>query len=453
MPDNERLRFRILSKADTNMVHQTALKILDEIGIQVEDEDTRKLLKEKGCGERENSYTTFSEKIVEQALSTVPQKMVLYNQDGEVAVDSDDDVPHFCSGINCLKILDAQTGEHRPCLLSDVVKSSLVSEQLPHIDMVGSLGTPSDVPAEEEAVITVKTMTENTKKPIGFTGHDEIEQKAIWTHLADLAGGWQQLADKPFGLDLTGPTSPLQIGSEACRRLRFSAKKRLPSVCYPGILPGFGGPLTIAGSLAQSSAEILAGIVIHQLEQPGAPVVSGSAILPLDMRNGNLAYGSTEYSLACQAAVDYFTDIGVPSWIGAGCTDAHQVDAQAASEAGMNMLAAATSGSTFIHNLGYLSSGNTGSLEMLVLADELAGIVKKTVKGVLVNDETLAFDVVKRAAEKNAYVSDPHTFKHMRTELWIPSMFARTGVEAWQKAGAKSALDKIREKIHKILGD
>jgi len=453
MSVKERLRFRILSNADTTKVHETALRVLKEIGIRVEDDDTVKFLKEHGCQERDNGYITFDENIVQKALATVPKKMVLFNQNGEKVLDSDDQVPHFCSGINCLNILDYQTGDLRPCLLSDVVKSSKVSEQLPHIDMVGSLGTPKDVPADEEALITVKTMTENTKKPVGFTGHDEIEQKAIWTHLADLAGGWQQLADKPFGLDLTGPTSPLQLGSEACKRLRFSAKKRLPSVCYPGILPGFGGPLTIAGSLAQSAAEILAGIVIHQLEQPGAPVVSGSAILPLDMRNGNLAYGSTEYSLACQAAVDYFTDIGVPSWIGAGCSDAHQVDAQAAAEAGMSMLAAATSGSTFVHNLGYLSSGNTGSLEMLVLADELAGIVKKTVKGVLVDEETLAFDVIKRAAEKNAYVSDPHTFKHMKTEMWIPSMFARTGMEAWQKAGSKSAIEKIREKLHNILGD
>jgi trimethylamine---corrinoid protein Co-methyltransferase len=451
MSDKDKLRYRILTSTDTSKVHQTALRILDEIGIKVEDADTKQFLKDNGCQEAENGYITFKEKIVQQALSTVPAKMVLYNRNGEIAVDSDDKVPHFCSGINCLKVLDYQTGELRPCLLSDVVKSSLVSEQLPHIDMVGSLGTPSDVPAEEEALITVKTMTNNTIKPVGFTGHDEKEQQAIWSHLADLAGGWQQLADKPFGLDLTGPTSPLQLGDEACRRLRFSAKKRLPTVCYPGILPGFGGPLTIAGSLAQSAAEILAGIVVHQLEQPGAPVVSGSAILPLDMRNGNLAYGSTEYSLACQAAVDYFTDIGVPSWIGAGCSDAHQVDAQAASEAGMNMLAAAMSGSTFVHNLGYLSSGNTGSIEMLVLADELAGIVKKTIKGVLVNDETLAFDVVKRAALNNGYVADPHTFKHMRSELWIPSMFERTGPEAWQKAGSKSAIEKIKAKLDDIL--
>jgi trimethylamine--corrinoid protein Co-methyltransferase len=94
--------------------------------------------------------------------------------------------------------------------------------------------------------------------------------------------------------------------------------------------------VTLDGAIAQSSAEILAGLVVHQLEQPGAPVITASSILPMDMRSGGIAYGSPEYMMVGIGAVDFFDDLGVPTWIGAGCSDAHIVDAQAAAEAGMS---------------------------------------------------------------------------------------------------------------------
>jgi trimethylamine--corrinoid protein Co-methyltransferase len=167
----------------------------------------------------------------------------------------------------------------------------------------------------------------------------------------------------------------------------------------------------------------------------------------MDMRTGNLAYGAPEYSLACLAAVDYFNDIGVPSWIGAGCSDAHIVNAQAAAEAGMNMLAAVLSGTSFVHNLGYLSSGKTGSLEMLVLCDELAGMVRRIAAGTVVNEETLAVDVTRRAANRNSYLSDEHTLKHVRTEMWIPALFQRINLSSWHKIGSKAVGERIREKL------
>jgi trimethylamine--corrinoid protein Co-methyltransferase len=115
----------------------------------------------------------------------------------------------------------------------------------------------------------------------------------------------------------------------ACRRLAFAARRRLPVVCYPALLPGTNGPVTIAGALAQINAECLSGLVMHQLAGPDSPVVTGSSILPMDLRSGGIAYGSPEYALAGLAAVDLFTDLGIPSWVGAGCSDAHTMDAQA----------------------------------------------------------------------------------------------------------------------------
>jgi len=453
MHHKKKLQLRVLSEEDSRQIHRAALQVLRETGISVQDEDTRRMLKDKGCRESDDGYLLFDEDLVLQALSTVPSKMILYDRNGEVAVDTADVIPHFCPGVNCIDVLDYKTEEHRPCLLDDISKTARVCDQLAHIDMVASLGCPSDVPPDEEALATVRAMIEQTRKPIAFTGHDEIEASEIWAYLAEVAGSWEALSAKPFGLELTGPTSPLKLGDEACRRLRNAAKERLPVVCYPGIIPGVASPMTLAGTLAQSAAEILAGIVVHQLEGPGAPVISGSAILPMDMRTGSLAYGSPDYSLACLAAVDYFNDIGVPGWIGAGCSDAHTANAQAAAEAGMNMLAAVLSGTSFIHNLGYLSSGKTGSLEMLVLCDELAGMSCRIAAGTTVTEGTLGVDVIRRAAKTGSYLSDEHTLKHVRTEMWLPALFQRASWESWRESGSKKMCERIREKLMALLGE
>ena len=151
-----------------------------------------------------------------------------------------------------------------------------MQDRLPNIDFAAALGYPSDVDAEEEALASARALLDTTRKPIFFTGHDEHGVRAIWDEMAARVGGMGNLADRPIGLDLIGPISPLKLGSETCQRLLMAARLHLPVVCYPAIFPGMACPLTLAGAITQATAESLAGIVISQLAAPGAPVMSGS---------------------------------------------------------------------------------------------------------------------------------------------------------------------------------
>jgi trimethylamine--corrinoid protein Co-methyltransferase len=445
------LKLRVLGAEDTRRIHRTALKTLHQIGINVQDDATRKRLKEIGCREGGNGTLIFSEDVVEQAISTVPSKVTLYDRNGNVAIDTEDATPRFSPGSGCIDVLDYETGAHRPCVVNDIIETARLCDTLPNIDLVASLGSPSDVPAREEAIQTVRAIVENTTKPLDFLGHDEIETARVWQYLADVAGGWDALSRKPFAIDLTGATSPLRLGEEACRRLRFAAGKCLPVICFPAVMPGATAPVTLAGALAQTAAEILAGIVVHQMERPGAPVVSGAAIIPLDMRTGNICYGAPEYALICHATVDYLRDVGIPSWSGAGCSDAHTVDSQAAAEAGMSILMSVFAGTSWTHNLGFLSSGKTGSLEMLVLCDELAGMASRIAAGMTANEETLAFEVIKRAGKTGSFISEDHTLTHTRSEMWHPSLFQRTTLPQWVESGANSIHERINEKLKNLL--
>ena len=448
----QKTSLELVNDIDAALIHETVLNILWNVGVIIDHVPTRNLLvRHHGCQQGLDERIRMPADLVNQALSTVPDKVVLFDLDGNLKVDSSSKISSYSPGHNCVRLLDHRTGELRPCVLDDIRETARLCDQLPNIDVVGSLGYPSDITPQDEVVETTRAMFENSRKPALLLAHDELIQQRMMDVIADIAGGWNRLADKPVSLELMGPVSPLKVPEDLCLRLINCAHWRMPVVCYSATFPGMSSPISSAGAIAQSSAEAIAGIVIHQLAEPGAPILSGSSILPMDLRQANLAYGSPEYMLTGLGASDYFRSIGVPSWVGAGCSDSHQFDAQAAAEASASLTVAAMAGTSFVHNLGYLSGGQTGSLEMLTLCDELVGWTNKMASGIEVNAETLALEVIQRAAPSNEFLTDPHTQERFLTESWYPNLFERSDADAWQQAGASDLQDRIKTKLSELL--
>ncbi|MCL6286102.1 trimethylamine methyltransferase family protein [Ruegeria sp. 2012CJ41-6] len=449
---DQKHRISIMTGAEAGLIHDAVLNILWSFGVLVEHPASRKtLIEEHGCIEADNEYIRFPPDLVQNALSTVPSSVQLYDLNGNLKVDTNSKLTAYCPGHNCVRILDHETGKLRPCTLEDIRRTATVCEKLPNIAMSCSLGYPSDVNAEDEAFETAKTLFEHCAKPAAILAHDDAIQTRIVDHLVTLVGSAEKLAEKPVAIELMGPISPLKLPEDFCQRLINAARMRLPVVCYPATFPGMSSPISAAGAIAQSSAEAIAGLVLHQLSQPGAPVVCGSSVLPMDMRQADLAYGSPEYMLTGLGAADYFKHIGVPSWIGAGCSDSHDFDAQAASEAGANMAIAAMASTPFVHNLGYLSGGRTGSLEMLVLCDELVGWSNQMAAGCVIDADSIAVDVIRRASHDNSFLTDQHTQDRYLTENWFPSLLERSDADAWMERGSPDLRHRIRENLAQLL--
>jgi trimethylamine--corrinoid protein Co-methyltransferase len=127
------------------------------------------------------------------------------------------------------------------------------------------------------------------------------------------------------------------------------------------------------------------------------------------------------------------------------------VDAQAAAEAGMSLLAAACTGTAFVHNVGYLSGGRTGSLEMLLLCDELAGAIRAFSAGIPVSEDTLALETIRRAAPDRSFLTDEHTVANVRCAMWQPRLLQRGTLEAWEAAGGKTCTLRLRERLRELL--
>jgi trimethylamine--corrinoid protein Co-methyltransferase len=445
-----RSRLQTISRDQAAFIFDGVLDVLNRVGVVVEDEESRSLLTHAGA-QFDGTRVFYPPDLVRRSIETIPPRIRFYSQNGNLAFATDDAIPRFGAAVNCIQVLDPRTGAYRPCLLSDIAEHGRLQDALPNIDIAAALGYPNDVDVESEALLSARTLLETTAKPIFFTGHDEHGVRAIWQEMARRAGGMSCLADKPFGLDLVGPVSPLRLGGETCQRLLMAARLNLPVVCYPAIFPGMACPLTLAGAITQATAESLAGIVISQLAAPGAPVMSGSSVMPMDMRRADMAIGSPEYTLAGLGTADVFVELGIPCWVGSGCTDAHHIGPQAFAEVSASLYGTCIANTALTHNLGVLSSGRTGSTEMLVACDELAAMATRFGSGIDVSSETIAIDVIARASADNSFLTDPHTLARYKTEMWIPNLMRRESIENWQDADKPDLAVTLREKTLDLL--
>ena len=283
------LRLTPVKKADAGMIHDAVLKILWEIGVIVDHHPSQKMLVEEfGCREGSDGYVRMPPDLVEQAISTVPKKITLYDLNGNVRVDTSTKIPSYCPGHNCVRIVDHRTRELRPCRLEDIKNTAVLCERLhANIDMVCSLGYPSDIPAEDEAVETVRAMVENSIKPAAILAHDDVIQGRILEFLAEVAGGWNNLADKPIALELMGPISPLKLPDDFCLRIINCARSALRPAPGDLVIPrpfpaSSWNQISIAVAGGADRAVVRRGgspgsCSARSRSQPGlAPVLSGS---------------------------------------------------------------------------------------------------------------------------------------------------------------------------------
>jgi trimethylamine---corrinoid protein Co-methyltransferase len=144
--------------------------------------------------------------------------------------------------------------------------------------------------------------------------------------------------------------------------------------------------------------------------------------------------------------------MNIPVFGTAGCTDSHTLDGQAAGEATMSILMAAQSGANLVHDVGYTGSGSQGSLYQLVMCDEIIGMVKRFMRGMKVDDETLAVEVIDRVGPGGHHLADPHTMKHFKTETWFPSTINRMRYDEWKNTTNSSTMgDRVAQKMRDIL--
>lgn len=441
--------FRVLSDAQLEDLHLGTLEVLRRTGVRVLVPEAREILKKAGCwvdGER----VRFPAGLVEWAIRTAPSRVVLCNRDGQPAMYLEDYRTYFGTGSDTPNVIDPYTGERRRTTLKDVEDMARLVDALPHIDFVMSMGIAQELPQTFSDIYHFRAMVENTTKPICYTSWNVRNLKAIVEMCEVVAGGAEAFQRNPFAILYAEPVSPLQHIVEGTQKLLYMAEKRLPLVYTPGMMFGAAAPITSAGGLLVANAELLSGLVLCQLAGEGTGFVYGGGVTIMDMRTMNVTYASPEFLLNMAALTDMAHYYRLPVFSFGACSDSKSFDQQAGLEAGLWTLMAALSGGNLCHDVGYIESGLTASMEMIVLGNEVIGLVRRIMEGIQITEETMALDVIDAVGPGGSFLGTEHTVRHFR-ENWFPKLLDRNTYEAWAQNGKLTLGDKANQQVRHIL--
>ena len=317
-----------------------------------------------------------------------------------------------------------------------------------HIDFVMSMFLPADVPQPVADRYQMEAMLNHTSKPVIFVTTefsgcvDAVEMAEV------VAGGPQALQRNPMVACYINVTTGLRHNQEALQKLLYLADKGLPAMYVPSAQGGVTAPVTTAGALAVSQTGALVGLVLSQLKREGAPfIMPGWGGNMLDMKTTVQPYADPDKRAL---AADFVHFLGLPMFALAGCSDSKVVDQQAGIEAALTLMTDALCGGNIVHDLGYLESGLSGSLAQLVICDEILSWLEHFVRGVEINDETLALDLIDEVGPDGQFLDSGHTLEHFR-ERWYPSLFERGNYAKWLAKGGQTLGQRAAERVDTIL--
>lgn len=448
-------RLKVLNTDQMWSIHEAALHILDTTGFEMRHRGARKMLLDAGCRISRNGRLRMPKRLAETALKTAPKRFMLYDQEGNEAMDLHGENGFYGTGSDTIFTIDPETGQRRRAVLEDTGNFAKLVDGLENIDFVMSMGNPEDVPIEDIYVSVLVEMIQNTNKPIIFIADGGRDIAKMYDIACLVAGGEKAFSEKPFLLNYSEAISPLIFPEKVVEKLIFCAERKIP-ICLPsGCNAGGGGPVTLAGSLALGIAENLVGLVVHQMAGEGSPFLFAPNVSVLDMKTTVISYGCPEWSLTQAALADMRDEIyGLPIWAFAGASDSKVMDAQAGAEAMFSISTAMQSRCNIIHDVGYLEFGTTSSLEMLVMADELVAMSRFFTEGIPVNADTLALDVIDRVAlglNQSIFIADPHTAEHFRAAQFLPKLIDRSTYTQWEEKDAKDLYDRCNAEAVRIL--
>ena len=438
-----------MGPGECEKIHLASLEILERIGIDVHDEKARDILV-KGGAKAAGLRVRLPGYMVTQALSVAPKRLTLYNRHGKVAIRAGGYNSYFGGGSDCLNVLDHHTGERRKPLLKDVEQATRLMDALPEIDFVMSAFLPEDVDGRVYDRYQMEVMLNNTTKPIVFVTPDFEGCVAAVEMCEAVAGGVEAFQHKPFATCYINVTSGMIANAEALQKCMFLAEKGLPQLYIPLNAGGVNSPVTTAGCMASMNAGTLLGIVLAQLVRPGSPVaVPGWNGGPYNLKTmvGN-------YVLADEQGVP--TSMGkyydLPVFGLGGSTDSKVLDQQCGFEITLSLMTSLLHGANIIHDVGFMDSGLQGSLQIIAIANDILGFLRAATRGVEVNDETLALDVIEELGPTGSFLDHDHTMRHYK-EPFYSKLADKNQYSLWLEQGGKTMEARAAEMVDAILAE
>jgi trimethylamine--corrinoid protein Co-methyltransferase len=441
-----RARLRVWDEAACVRVHEASCRVLAETGVEVRHPRALELLRQAGAAVAD-SRARLPRELVDRALASAPRNFVLKGRAPDRSLDREltDGRTWYGTGPDCLYVDDPAAGRRR-AQLADVERFARLAERLPNVDFVMSMGLPADADPERVDLAQLAAMLAGTRKPIVVSSPFGGAPLRLMAEMAAACDGAGSLGC----LVMSSP--PLQLDAICLDKLLVCGELGLPVVLAPAPSAGSTAPASIPAVVVVANAEVLAGLVVHQLAAPGAPFLYGAGVGVLNMRTMVDAYRPPGVALGNQASVDLARWYGLPSWAYAGDSDSKLFDEQAAAESALATVLGELCGATLLHDVGYLESGLQSSFAALVLGDELIGYARALSEELPVDDEALALDEIMLAGPGGNHLGRPYTRARYRRFL-ATDLLDQSPYERWQAEGATTLRQRVAARAVELLDD
>jgi len=446
-----RLKLEILSPEDVRRIHQATLEVIETVGVRFPSPKALDVWEAHGAQvDRNTMIVRAPGHLIEDALKKAPPVYTLAARDP--AQDLPLDGNHVYVGTDgCgVQVIDLYTGERRRSTLKDVAEIARVADYLEEVAFIWIPVSAQDRPPETRGLYELKAAWENTTKHVQTESiYSEGEARASVEMAALIAGGREELRRRPVLSYALCTAPPLGQDPGTLEAALVAAEAGIPVGFMTMTSCGSTAPATLAGNLVVGNAEVISALAMIQLACPGAPVFYAAAQTAMDLRTGGYTGGGPEdflFGAASNVLADFYN---VPLSMGSFATGAKEPNWQAGIENSLSTFMACVVMSDMLLGVGLLHGSRIWSYEQMLMDCEIFDIVYHMMKGIVVDDETLALDVIRAVGPGGNFLAQKHTRKHMR-ELWVPKFMDRRPYEEWE-AKRDDARDWARAMARQIL--
>ncbi len=445
--------YKPLSVKEVENIHNTSLRILEEVGFLVDNERALNVLEKIGCKvDYVNRIVKVTPEVLMRTVKQAPARITLYGRDEKNTIVIEANRTYYSNGGTAIKTIDLKTGERRNSNLEDISQICKLIDYLENIHVIMLPTFPGDVNSEEVDINRFFNALNNSTKHVMGGLYGENSAKDVIKMAQILAGGEEEFRQRPIVTFITCLLSPLKMEHNYVNFMFDAADAGVPVVTSVCPISGLTAPMTLAGQLAQINAEALSGILLLQAIKTATPVFYGVVPTIADMRSMGFLFGAVESGIMNAACAQLASYYNIPMYSTGGVSESKTGDAQAGYEKAMGSLMPALAGAQLIHDAAGLLEGSICfSLEQLIIDDEINGMALRATRGIEVNDDTLAFEAVKNVGPGGNYLAQSHTVKHMRTETFFPKVANRSIYSDWVKDGSKTAWQRANEIAKDVL--
>ena len=448
--------YRPLSENDVAKVHETALRILEEIGLSGATTNCVQAVSAAGGRLTDDGRLLFPADMVDQAIKQAGRGFKLYAQDPTQDIDPSGTRVHLGTSGAAVHIIDSKTQKVRDSTLDDLYKMARLAEALPNIHMFQRTVVARDLDDPREMDLnTAYACLAGTSKHVGtsFTNGDHLKDAVEILHL--VAGGDAAFRARPFlCVSTCFIVPPLKFAEEALGVIEAAAQAGMPLKLVSAGQAGATSPAALAGAVALQTAEVLAGLTYLNILSPGHPALFGALPFVSDLRTGAMSGGSAEQGLLMAACAQMAQFYDIPCAVSAGMTDSKMPDFQAGYEKGYTELMSALAGANLIYEAaGMYGSLLACSLESFVLDNDLIGAVMRATRGIEVSDETLSLETIREVCVGGPghFLGHDQTLALMQSDYFYPALGDRSTPQEWDKNDRKDLLAEARLRTREIL--